>query len=205
MKLYIFIFCGLITSIFYAQEQPSNLDKNGEWFVNSYFGTVTIEAEDSFKVNGNVAGGTVGREFILNENFSLLTGIEHLRSWTDFQNQNQQIFLKNNYIKIPINFKLGYLFSEKTSAFAEVGVYGGYLYTSKVEIISENFEDREKGLGFNFGLHAGVGIKHQLNEYFSMSLGFISQGDFATTFDDDTPEYKLSDLYAYRLSAWVKL
>lgn len=197
--------CALQTGAFFAQEQSFSEEKSGEWFVDTYFGTVTLEAEDSFKVNGNVTGGTIGREFILNENFSLLSGLEHLRTRADFQNQNQQVFLNNNYIRIPINLKYGYLFSEKTSVYVEGGIYGGYLYTSKFEIIAENFDDKERGLGFNFGLHAGVGIKHQLNEYFNMSLGFISQGDFATSFENDMPEYRLSDLYAFRLSAGIML
>ena len=192
--------------ILYSQESKENNTNKGEWIVSNYIGLSTLENEDNFKINGNVIGGMIGKEFILSNTFSLVTGIETLRVKSDFSNtDSQQLYLKNSYLKIPVGIRYRYTASEKTSFFIDGNLYGSYLYNSKTENEALNIKETEKDLGANFGIQAIVGLHHQLDEILSFNIGINTQSDLFTIYDNSVSDYKLKDLYAIQVGIGAKL
>ncbi len=204
----IILLCLLVIHTFsiYSQENEVNKTNKGEWIVSNYIGLATLENEGNFKVNGNIIGGMIGKEFILSNTFSLVTGIETLRVKSDFSNTGgQQLYLKNSYLKIPVGIRYRYTASEKTSFFIDGNLYGAYLYNSKIENEALNIKETEKDLGANFGIQAIIGLHHQLDEILSFNIGINTQSDLFTIYNNSVSDYKLKDLYAIQIGIGAKL
>ncbi|WP_296381042.1 outer membrane beta-barrel protein [Winogradskyella sp.] len=200
---FLFIFS---TSSIFAQDDYKESGKKGNWIITNQFGIATLEAEDFFKVRASVFEGAFSREFFLNEKFSIVTGLEFLRVKADFQDlDNKQQHISNNHINLPLSVKFYNNKSDKIALFAEVGLYGSYLYESKVENIFENETQKQKKLGFNFGQHFIAGLRFKLDKKYSASLGFKYKSDFSSSYSDSKQQFELTEYYAVQLGLYLVL
>lgn len=189
-----------------AQENHSTTIPKGDWTVSLFAGFATIESDDVFKSTATVSGGTIGKEFVLNETFTMHTGLSNFRFRADAPLSDEEIyFFRLNVLQLPVDIRIQTNFSEKTTAFAQGGIYGSYLYCSRIENEMQDVDHKESGLGFNFGLGFNTGVKHQLNEQFSLNLGLLLQSDLFESSTDNQASYKATDLYAFQFGAGIKL
>lgn len=196
------IFIILISPNFlFSQDESLEGNHKGDWMLFMDIGFATIEAEDSFKANGNVGQFFFGKEFLVGDRSSLITGLEVTRMKTDFNNETgQQVFLSNNYLNLPISYRLTYDRQEKLSFYADLGISASYLFNSKVEIVSDDFDNSENGLGFNFGIQASLGAKFKfINDQSSISFGLKSKTDMVSSYKNSVQEFKMTDLYVFQL------
>lgn len=206
IKFYLsFLFIVFNFLLIVSQEETTNNNK-GELIVSSSIGTSTLEAKNTFKINANVSEGFIGYEFMVNNKVSLISGLEILRIKADFNNAaGNQLFLTNNYINIPVLARLFLNREQKMEIFVDLGIYGSYLYKSKVEDIANNIKDTENGLGTSFGFQANIGAKYKVNEKLSISFGIKSKSDIVNSFKSSVQEFKLTDFYAFQLGLGLKL
>ncbi|WP_082830737.1 outer membrane beta-barrel protein [Cochleicola gelatinilyticus] len=201
MKYFILVFLLLcITEAFSQQPEAALKEKKGEWIFTAYFGNATLTAKKSFKVNANVAGGFIGKEFVVSNSFSLITGItnQHVRaSYND--TQGLQSFITNNSLQLPVTARYSGDFESGFSYFVSFGGYGSYLYSATVENEISGQDDKIKGLGFNFGLVADIGIKKYFTEHLSISVGLKTQGDQFQSYKDDKQEFELTNVYLFEV------
>lgn len=185
----------------YSQEEMKG--DTGYWFVSSYLGFLTLEQEDSFKTNATVVGGTVGKEFLLNDKFSILLGVEMQNITANIPNSN--FHLQNQSLQLPVflSYRL-YTYGKNALQFS-AGVYSGYLFHSIVEEEALSIKNTEKGLGFHFGIGTFLGYKHYLNESLSFQLGLTSRGDFLQSYNEDYQKFKIKNLHAIQMGILVRL
>ncbi|MBA3987392.1 MAG: outer membrane beta-barrel protein [Flavobacteriales bacterium] len=189
---------------FFAQSTIS-IESNGKWLFSNYFGYATIELEDTFKSNSTVYGGFIGKEFKIKESFSIASGIEHLRINTDYITSIEQLHTTFNFIQLPVQARLKYQPQNQTDLYFDIGIYGSYLYNSKVENILLNVEDNESDLGFNFGVKSSLGLIHNLNSNLYANLGISSQADLFQSYKNDNLKLKIKDLYAFHFGVGINL
>lgn len=194
-----------ITQMSFSQEEiKSDDNQKGEWLVSNYIGFATLTAEDVFKGNANIQGGTIAKEFILNSRSSLITGIEIYRATADFTDTSgEQLYLRNQYVAVPVLYRLINR-SAKISPYLDLGIYGTYLYKSELENEALNTDDDEKGLGFNFGIQANLGAKFFVSDDFSIFLGLHSRADLIDSYKSSKQEFELTEMYLFKLGLGFK-
>ena len=204
MKNNFFFFVLFITLNMFSQENP---DSRGGYFGNFFFGNATIESKNTYKVNADVVGGSVGKEFILSKKLSLIVAAEHVRIQNEIpvMATSRQLFQINNFIKIPILLRYGHEFLEKSTIYAETGIYAASLYKLKIENIALNSSQKENNVGYNFGLQLNVGFRYQLSDIYSFEFGLNSQSDLFQAYDDSVSEIKIVELYSFQLRIGAKL
>ncbi len=180
-------------------EYPQNQNK-GEWIVTNYFGYVILEVENTYKTNATIYGGTFAKEFKLSESYSILAGVEHMRVRSDIQLDGENAFISQNFLQVPVNIRM-HVGEDRTTLYLDLGLYGAYLYKSKVEIILEGFDETEKGLGFNFGLAGGFGVSHVVAQNLKFQFGIHTQKDVLQSYKD--AKIEISELYALRLGVTI--
>jgi len=190
---------------FSQEDVASDDNQKGEWLVSNYIGFATLTAEDVFKGNANIQGGTIAKEFILNNRSSLIAGIEMYRATADFTDASgEQLYLRNQYVAVPVLYRMIYNRSAKISPYLDLGIYGAYLYKSDLENEALNTDDDEKGLGFNFGIQANLGAKFVVSDDFSIFLGLHSRADLIDSYKSSKQEFELTEVYLFKLGLGFK-
>jgi hypothetical protein len=204
MKNNFFFFVLFITVNVFSQE---NLDSKGDYFGNFFFGNATIESKNIYKVNADAVGGSVGKEFILGKQLSLIAAVEHLRIQYEIPGatNSSPLFQVNNFIKVSVLLRYGHEFLEKSTIYAETGIYAASLYKLKVENIALNSSQKENNVGYNFGLQLNLGFRYQLSDIYSLGFGMNSQADLFQVYDDSVSEIKIVELYSFQLRIGAKL
>lgn len=204
MKNNFFFFVLFITSSIFSQE---SLATKGDYFANFLFGNATIESKNNYKVTADVVGGSVGKEFILNKQFSLIAAVTHLRIQNEIPatTNSSQLFQVNNFIGIPVLVRYGHEIIEKSTIYVETGIYAASLYKSKVENIALNNSQKENNVGYNFGLQVNLGFKYQLGDNYSLDFGLNSQGDLFQAYDDSASELEIVESYSFQLRFGAKI
>jgi hypothetical protein len=179
------------TLVSYSQENDININK-GEWFINTFIGFSNIEKENSYKLKSIVYGSNFGKKFNFKNNFSLLTGLEIQKISSDYSLNNEQLYIQNTLLKIPLNIR--YSTNGNSKIYVDLGIYGGYLANSAQESITINSENTSKNLGSNYGVLFGFGTSQKITEYLSFKFGFVSQTDLFQSYKN-TPKMSVSDLY----------
>jgi|GEM_PF-3351855 len=201
-----FVLFILIYSNIYSQD-VQNSTSNGDWIITADIGFATLEAKDNFKIATTIEGVFVGKEFLLNEKSSLIVGLGFENARADFYNaSNQQVFIKNSYLNIPVSYRLFYDKPSRFALFADLGIYGSYLLKSKSEILLADFDESEKGLGFNFGVQGSFGAKYKFNnEKYNMSFGIKTKSDLINSYKSSVQEFMLKDTYMFQIGLGLSL
>jgi len=204
MKSNSFFIVLIISLNSFSQE---SLNKKGDYFANYFFGNATIVSDNEYKVTADVVGGAIGKEFILDKQFSIITAIEYMRIQNEIPQANNaaQLFLVNNFIKIPVLIRYGFDIMEKSTLYAETGIYGASLYKSKVENIALSSTKKETTIGYNLGLDINIGFKQQLNSIYSFNFGLNSQADIFQSYDNSRADLKIVEVFTFELGFGVKL
>lgn len=198
-KIFFLLFLATVSAMGFAQE-PEQQTSKGNWIASAYFGNATLKGVDKFKANANVAGGFLGRDFFLNENFSILTGITNMHVRADYFNAIRgQVFITNNSLQVPITFRYRGNVFQKTSYYIGAGIFSSYLYNSTIESESLALEEKEKGIGLSFGLIGEAGIKHQFTNKLNFSIGMRTQGDQFNSYKDSKEKFELTNLYVFEI------
>lgn len=194
MKKLVLSFVTIVLISLQSFGQNLKEKEKGFWFVNNYMGFAVLESEDSFKINTNVYGAVLGKEFMLSKRFDLLTGVDVQRMRGNIPNSN--FHLQSFTIKVPVSLSYNGTVSEKTSIQVQLGMYAGYLLKTTVEDPALDAGNIEKGLGFSFGAGTFIGFNHFVTENVGFQLGLISQGDLFHSFKEEYNTIKISDLHA---------
>ena len=204
MKNNFFFFVLFITLNVFSQE---SLATKGDYFANYFFGNATIESENNYKVNANAVGGVVGKDFILSKKLSLIAAFEYLRIQyaIPLTTNSSPLFQVNNFIKVPVLLRYGHEFAEKSTIYAETGLYAASLYKVKVENIALNSSQKENNVGYSFGLQLNLGFKYQLSDIYSFGFGLNSQADLFQAYNDSVAEIKIVELYSFQLRIGAQL
>ena len=204
MKNNFFFFVLFITLNVFSQE---SLATKGDYFANYFFGNATIESKNNYKVNANTVGGIMGKEFILSKPLSLITAFEYIRIQYEIPviANTSPVFQVNNFINVPVLLRYGLEFEEKTTIYAETGIYVASLYKLKVENIALNSSQRQNNVGYNFGLQLNLGFKYQLSDMYSFGFGMNTQADLFQAYSKSVSEIKIVELYSFQLRIGAKL
>ncbi len=194
MKTYInLVFCLFILTQLNAQEDTFSTQK-GEWIITNNIGFATLEVENAFKTNTFILGGFIGKEFRISECYYIISGIEHLRLKSDISVLGETAYLNHNFIQVPV--KIRTLFhKERVTFFGEIGLYASHLYLARTEIVSQDINTKDTGLGFNFGVTAGFGMKYQITNRHSVNVGLNTQSDLFQSYKDSNPKVSLDEVY----------
>ncbi|MGK0173953.1 MAG: hypothetical protein ACI9AT_000315 [Ulvibacter sp.] len=111
----------------------------------------------------------------------------------------------NNFIKMPVLLRYGHEFVEKSTIYAETGIYAASLYKVKVENIALNSSQKENNVGFSFGLQLNLGIRYQLSDIYSFGFGLNTQADLFQAYNDSVSEIKIVELYSFQLRIGANL
>ncbi|MGK0295532.1 MAG: hypothetical protein ACI884_001695 [Ulvibacter sp.] len=204
MKNNFFFFVLFITLNVFSQE---SLATKGDYFANYFFGNATVESENNYKVNANAVGGGVGKDFVLSKQLSLIVAVEYLRIQYEIPvtANSSPLFQVNNFIKMPVLLRYGHEFVEKSTIYAETGIYAASLYKVKVENIALNSSQKENNVGFSFGLQLNLGIMYQLSDIYSFGFGLNTQADLFQAYNDSVSEIKIVELYSFQLRIGANL
>lgn len=191
------IFFSIILFLQSLSAQDNKNVEEGDWMLSSRIGFGTLEVEDVAKTNATVAEVFLGREFLLSNQFSLYTGLEFSNVNSNFANgSNQNLFLSNDYLSLPINLRISYDDAEKLSLYADFGIYGSYLLKSTVEIEADDLDDSENGLGFNFGYQVAFGAKYKFQDSrYSINFGLRTKNDLINSYKSSEQEFQINDVY----------
>lgn len=197
MKKIIFLIVCFLSFIAHSQvEKPV---KKGCWNFESSLGFATLELENEYKINTVVFDGTLTKEFIFNDKFSLITRLGVLRMNGDFiNNAGLQTHIKNDYAILPVLVGYNDQISDTSLLYVKVGMYGAYLFKSESEIESLDVDKKSNRLGGNFGLQASLGLKQKLSDSLNINFGLVSKGDLFQIYKDSNQEYKIKEFYAFQ-------
>jgi len=204
--LLICLLFNIVVNDMFSQDKNNESLKKSEWIATNQIGFSTITAKNILKTNALIFEGFIGKEFSLSSKTSLITGLEHLRLKADYiDDSSQEYYLNNYYINVPIYLRLVVSDrNEKINLFVDFGIYGSYLYKSKIENEASNFNVTDKGLGLNGGLAVIIGSRFKLDDNISFSIGLKSKADVFTNSNNENFEFKLTDFYALQLGLGFK-
>lgn len=201
MKYLPLIFLCMFASQVRAQHSEiSSPPVKGDWIVTAYFGNATLTAKNEFKVNASVAGGFLGKEFVVGNAFSIVAGVtnQHVRASYN-SSEGASLFITNNSLQVPVTVRYSGRFENTFSYYVSIGGYGSYLYSSSIENEASGNEEETNGLGFNFGLLAAIGIKKQFSEHLSFTVGLKTQGDQFQNYKKDRQEFTLTNVHLFEV------
>jgi hypothetical protein len=204
MKNGFLIFVLFVTLNAFSQD---DLGSRGDYFTNLFFGNATIESENSYKINGDVVGGSLGKEFILSKPLSLITAVEYMRIQYEIPEttNTSPLFQVNNFMKIPVLLRYGHQFADKSTIYAETGMYVASLYKLKVENIALNSSQKKNNVGYNFGLQMNLGFNYRLSDIYSFGFGLNAQADLFEFYNESVSEIKIVEMYSFQLRIGAKL
>lgn len=196
-----FLFFSLVG---YTQEADIDFsnpgERKGDWLFNFQFGFGTLKADNLFKVNANIQSGFIGKEFILGKKYSLVTGLDFYDVNADFTDaSNQQLFIKNRYLSIPVSIRLFTPISEKVNFYVDLGFYGSHIFRSEIDNESAGIEITDKGAGFAFGLLANFGARFEINKQNAIYAGFGSRNDLFDSFTSSQQNFELTEVVMVNL------
>ncbi|WP_452221155.1 outer membrane beta-barrel protein [Lacinutrix salivirga] len=202
-----FLILFFLLSINVVFSQQKNLDNDkGDWIVTNQIGFGVLEAKNAYKLNVTVFEGSLLKEFKLKNNLSIIGGIENLRVTGNFFENNNQLFLRNNYLNIPLLLRLSNITNQKKASFyGDLGFYGAYLLKSKTEDIASNTDVSAKNLGFNFGLQFSFGLKYKINDNWNFNIGMKSKSDLINSYENSSQEFTLTQFYAIQIGLGLKI
>jgi hypothetical protein len=190
----------IILSISVGYSQNKKKEERSQWKFTTGIGSVTIEAENLFKINASIYEGLIGREFFIGKGMSLITGVEIIRARGNFNDGlGKQQFLTNEYITVPFSFQFSGNKENGMFLFFSAGVYGSYLYKYKQEDVLNTSVVTKKGLGFNGGIQSKLGIQFEINKKSNFSVSFKSKTDLLNKYKKYSQEFKMKNYYALQL------
>jgi hypothetical protein len=196
------VFCLFIFAHGNAQEETISSEK-GEWILTNYMGFSTLEVENAFKTNTFVYGGFLGKEFRISESYYIISGIEHLRLKSDVSVLGETAYLSHNFIQVPVKIRT-VLHKDNASFYGEIGLYASHLYLARTEIISQDINAKDTGLGFNFGITAGFGMKYQITNRHSVNFGINTQSDLFQSYKNN-PEVTLGEVFLLQFGLGIRI
>lgn len=198
MKKFLILYTLFFVSSIASQNEVNELKNN--WYLSISTGNANLEAENFYKINVNLSNGTIAKSFFLNDNFSLITGIGVSRLSGNYENQiSQQKFIKNEYISIPFSLRFNQKSSNLVSIFSSFGIYGTYLYKSKLEDLLNNDFQTFKNLGFNFGIQGNIGAKLKVDDKTFFDLSIDTRTDLISSFKSNSQQYKVKDFMGFQI------
>lgn len=159
--------------VIYAQEKNTEVFKTKTQFIMKLkMGYSGLDIEDIHKVNGN----TSQLELLASSKLNNKMRLEYGLGISEFRG-NHQMFesftdINNQYIRVPVNLIYSKEFSNNASVFSGLGLYGSYLYKSK---LFDEIED--KNLGISLGVNLLLGIRFPITSEIETSLNFEYQYD----------------------------
>ncbi|HEX9981413.1 MAG TPA: hypothetical protein VGB50_12700 [Flavobacterium sp.] len=194
----------LIISFSAKAQENSEGNEKGLWSANTFFGICNVEAKDTYKINANVYGANLGREFYISRNMSVLTLLEHQTVTGDYTLGDARAFQTNKLIKVPVSTRFYTDRKAVTSLYIEIGLYGSYLYHGESEIVSEDISTSDSNLGTELGVLLNAGVSHQVSDWLAVRLSLAGQNAVMANGSDNTPDTKISNLYAFNLGAAIR-
>lgn len=200
------IVLGLLLLSISTVAQESGIDssnqeeRKGDWLFNFQLGFGTLKADNLFKVNTNIQAGFIGKEFILSKKYSLITGLDFYDVNADFTDaSNQQLFIKNRYIGIPVSVRSFMPISEKVDFYVDLGFYGSHIFRSEIENEAAGMGITDKGAGFSFGLLANIGTRFEINQQNAIYVSFGSRSDLFDSFKSSQQKFELTEVVMLNL------
>lgn len=140
--------------------------------INPKLGFSILKLDNNQEINGF----TSQFEFCLNTKLTDKLSLEYGLGVTSFRaNSNvtdSYISIKNEYVRLPVRLNLNRLLNENFTLNTGIGVYGNYLYKSK---IPPYFEGNNTGI--SFGLEFFVGGQFKFSEDTSLRIQIELQSD----------------------------
>lgn len=183
MKKYIVLLFILMFSVsLFSQEKKEEKEsaKFG-WRIDGKLGFGTLKQTDMVDLNGWVNSGEFSFFYDFKNNISLSLGAENLEFKANGVFLGENYALDQSYLKIPLkaSFKVGVLedaTNNKLNAYVGLGVYANTLLKEKIQLLEENFKNKNQG--WNAGMSVQLGITFDLNQDMVVGIGFETQNDF---------------------------
>jgi long-subunit fatty acid transport protein len=97
---------------------------------------------------------------------------------------NEYTDIKNQYLRMPVNIVYIRDFQNKISIISGLGIYGNYLYSSKI------YDSSEKSVGFALGASFQYGVRFKITDDAEVSLSYEFQSDLTKMNSDYPLPYK---------------
>ena len=125
-------------------------------------------------INGNVTQA----DFLLSSRLSNKFRLEYGFGASEFNGNtifnNELAAVKNEYIKLPVNLVHNKEFNKNTSLIYGIGIYGNYLYNSKIPGYFEG-----KNVGLTIGGSIQIGANFKINDDIDFRIMFETQSDLS--------------------------
>ena len=145
----------------------------------------------------------ISKEFLLKKNTSLLLGIELQNIFYNSNTDEADLYTKNTFLKIPLNYRYASSKNSNTRVFIDFGLYGSLLIRNKVESVLEIESDNNSGT--NFGLSLGFGMSQKVNDFINFNINLITQSDLIENYKGNNNEIKIKNLYGVNLGIGIQL
>lgn len=165
---------SLLSAIINAQEKNPEKVFNAktQFIMKLKMGYSGLDIEDIHKVNGN----TSQLELLVSNKLNNKMRLEYGLGISEFRGNHQILDsytdINNQYIRVPVNLIYSKEFGNNASVFSGLGLYGSYLYKSK---LFDEIED--KNLGISLGVNIQLGIRFPITSEIETSLNFEYQYD----------------------------
>jgi len=171
----------------------------GDFEINLGYGNANVAFKDAV-TNGFYSSFKAKKEFVLNKNYSLVSGLDLV---TLHFNSNE-INVENKYLGIPVSFR-GNIRNDKDVMFAEFGGYAYYLSNSNTTNYFLNKTSKEKNLGNTFGVFFKMGYKKYFNENLKFNVSIVNSQDFSSNFKKAIPQYEIKNQIGLELGLCLSL
>lgn len=155
--------------------------------VSSGYGYATVETKVSKGITTN-KNLMVGGEFDIRPNLKFTTGIIHnLLTGNRNDAASSSTFKSDYFIIVPISIKLYVPLTTKSKAFAEFGFYPSYYFLEKSEYFVNGNKHiiKESNIGYNFGAHANIGVKTDINAKWAYDISIGGQEDVLFSYNKE--------------------
>jgi hypothetical protein len=173
----------LISLNLFSQEN----ENKGDFEIMLSYGNSKVEIEDLESI-GYFTSAKFKKEFSLNKNYGIVSGLD----FSNFYLNASDFSFESKYIAVPISFRAK-MIKENSTLYAEFGTNFNYLYKFDFKDNLNNFDDKEKNLGYAFGLFYKIGYKYNFDKNIKINLALFSNQDMSTNFKSDVPESKIKN------------
>lgn len=170
--------------VIYSQEKNTEgvFNAKTQFIMKLKMGYSGLDIKDFHKVNGN----TSQLELLVSSKLNNKTRLEYGLGISEFRGNHQILDsytdINNQYIRVPVNLIYSKEFSNNASVFSGLGLYGSYLYKSK---LFDEIED--KNLGISLGVNLQLGIRFPITSEIETSISFEYQYDLNEVKGNDFP------------------
>lgn len=182
----------LILFVFFYTLCFSQQSRYKGFFIQPEVGLLIYEKENLFKENSFQTSGTLGKEFLIMNNISIIGGLRLDNIKGNYYFENNSYYFDKKFVGVPIYLRMYSSAQSDTSMFVSLGIESKFKVYDKIENVALN-EEVMDNKGFHLGGLVEVGYRAKVVSNLDFFVGMNYRDDLLQAGYDNGNKEKIQN------------